>query len=100
MPIGTIISDLARRGLVSAKPAVTRNDIRLFPVRPDTGPVTPELVKTLAEEVDEPQWPRFEVKAKACGFQSGVDVRRLNQVNDELEMEDFQRKLRAETGQL
>ena len=43
--------------------------------------------------------PRFVVKAKACGFRSGVDVRRLNQVNDELEMEDFQRKLRAETGQ-
>jgi hypothetical protein len=43
--------------------------------------------------------PRFEVKAKACGFRSGVDVRRLNQVNDELEIEDFQRKLQAETGQ-
>jgi hypothetical protein len=43
--------------------------------------------------------PRFEVKAKACGFRSGVDVRRLNQVNDELEIEDFQRKLRAEPGQ-
>jgi len=43
--------------------------------------------------------PRFEVKAKACGFRSGVDVHRLNQVNDELEIEDFQRKLRAETDQ-
>jgi len=37
--------------------------------------------------------PRFEVKAKACGFQPGVDVLRLNQLNDELEMEDFLRKL-------
>ena len=41
------------------------------------------------------QLPRFEVHAKACGFRSGVDVSRLNQLNDELEMEDFQRKLTA-----
>jgi hypothetical protein len=41
--------------------------------------------------------PRFEVKAKARGFRGGVDVLRLNQLNDELEMEDFQRKLAAET---
>ncbi len=38
--------------------------------------------------------PRFEVKPKACGFRSGVDVLRLNQLNDELEMEGFERKLR------
>ena len=37
--------------------------------------------------------PRFKVTPKACGFQSGVDVLRLNQLNDELEMEEFQRKL-------
>ena len=37
--------------------------------------------------------PRFEVKARPRGFRSGVDVLRLNQLNDELEMEDFQRKL-------
>jgi hypothetical protein len=52
VPIGTVISDLARRGLAPAQPAATRNGIRLFPVRPDAGPVTPELVKTLAEDVD------------------------------------------------
>jgi plasmid stability protein len=39
---------------------------------------------------------KFEVKAKACGFRSGVDVLRLNQINDELEIENFQRKLEAE----
>ena len=39
--------------------------------------------------------PKFEVKPKACGFRSGIDVLRLNQLNDELEMEDFQRKLAA-----
>jgi len=52
VPIGSIVSDLARRGLASGQPAATRNGIRLFPVRPDAGPVTPELVKTLAEDVD------------------------------------------------
>jgi hypothetical protein len=50
--IGTIVSDLVRRGLAPAQPGVTRNGIRLFPVRPDAGPVTPELVKILAEDVD------------------------------------------------
>jgi hypothetical protein len=96
VPIGTIISDLARHGLACAEPATCRNGIRLFPVRPDAGSVTPELVKILAEGVDEQQWPRFEIKAKACGFRSEVDVRRLNQVNDELEVEGFRRKLRRD----
>ena len=40
--------------------------------------------------------PRFEIKPKACGFRAGVDVLRLNQLNDELEIEDFQRKLSKE----
>lgn len=52
VPIGIIVSDLVRRGLAPAQPAATRNGIRLFPVRPGAGPVTPELVKALAEEVD------------------------------------------------
>ncbi|HYH44272.1 MAG TPA: antitoxin [Thermoanaerobaculia bacterium] len=38
--------------------------------------------------------PRFEVEAKARGFRSGVDVLRLNRISDELEAEEFQRKLR------
>lgn len=50
--IGTVVSELARRSLAPSQPAATRNGIRLFPVRPDAGPVTPELVKTLAEDVD------------------------------------------------
>lgn len=41
------------------------------------------------------QLPRFRVKARACGFRSGVDLLRLNQLNDELEVEDFRRKLTA-----
>jgi hypothetical protein len=36
----------------STQPAGTRNGLRLFPVRPDASPVTPELVKTLAADVD------------------------------------------------
>jgi hypothetical protein len=35
----------------------------------------------------------FKVIPKTCGFRSGVDVLRLNQLNDELEGEGFQRKL-------
>ena len=43
--------------------------------------------------------PRFKVRPKACGFRSGVDVLRLNQLVDELEMEDFECKPRgAATG--
>jgi len=42
--------------------------------------------------------PRFEVTPKACGFRSGVDVLRLNQLDDELEKEDFERKLRTASG--
>jgi len=37
--------------------------------------------------------PPFRVEAKARGFRAGVDVYRLNQVSDELEIEDFQREL-------
>lgn len=32
--------------------------------------------------------PRFEVVPKACGFRLGVDILRLNQLSDELELED------------
>jgi hypothetical protein len=51
--IGAVVSELARRGLAAAhQPSATRNGIRLFPVQPDADPVTPELVKTLAAEMD------------------------------------------------
>ena len=46
------------------------------------------------------QPPRFEVKAKACGFRTGVDILRLSQLNDELEIEDFQRELTATDSNL
>lgn len=44
------------------------------------------------------QLSRFKVVPKACGFRSGVDLSRLNQLSDELELEDFQRKLAATAG--
>ncbi|HZF09157.1 MAG TPA: hypothetical protein VFE33_10235 [Thermoanaerobaculia bacterium] len=43
------------------------------------------------KEVSRPS--KFRVTPKACGFRPGVDVLHLNRLNDELEMEDFQRKL-------
>ena len=42
--------------------------------------------------------PPFKIKPKACGFQSGVDVLRLNQLADDLEIEDFKEKLAAAGG--
>ena len=47
--VDRVISELARRGLAPASPAV-RNGIHLFPMREGAGPVTPELVKELLEE--------------------------------------------------
>jgi plasmid stability protein len=44
----------------------------------------------------EPPLPRFQVQPKACGFRSGVDFEKLNQLYDELSLEDFQEKLAAE----
>ena len=41
--IGTIVSDLARRGLAPSQPGAIRNGIPLFTVRPDAGPVTPQV---------------------------------------------------------
>jgi NADH dehydrogenase len=43
---------LRRDQAAGASLAAIRNGIRLFPVRHDAGPVTPELVKTLSEDVD------------------------------------------------
>jgi hypothetical protein len=36
-----------------------------------------------------PRLPRFKVKAKARGFRAGVDILRLNQLNEELQIEEF-----------
>ncbi len=42
--------------------------------------------------------PPFRVKPKACGFRSGVDILKLNQLHDELALEDFRQKLAEELG--
>lgn len=31
--------------------------------------------------------PRFRVRSRACGFRSGIDVARLNQLVDEIDLE-------------
>lgn len=47
-------------------------------------------------EKPEAPLPPFRVKPKPCGFRTGVDIYRLNQVNDEIEAEDFRWKLRRD----
>ncbi len=45
-----------------------------------------------------PRLSRFTVRPKACGFRTGVDPLRLNQLADELEMEVFEAKRHPGTG--
>ena len=52
IPIGAIISDLARRALAPSAPSSVRNGIRLFPIREGAGMVTPEGVRELLEETE------------------------------------------------
>lgn len=54
MPLGAVLSELARKGLRSGVPTAVgvRNGIQLFPILPDAAEVTPELVKSLLEETD------------------------------------------------
>lgn len=51
-PVGTVLSELARRGLAPARSHAVRNGIQLFPVQPGAGPVTPELIDTLLHETE------------------------------------------------
>ena len=41
-----------------------------------------------------PRAPRFEVQPHAFGFKPGIDLDRLNQLADELEVEEAARRLR------
>ena len=50
VPIGTVISELARLGLAPESAPAVRNGIRLFPVRDGAGVVTPEIIRSLLEE--------------------------------------------------
>lgn len=38
---------------------------------------------------------RFKVKSRHLGFQPGIDIRKLNQLVDSLEVEDFLREMQA-----
>ncbi len=48
--IGKVLSELARRALTHAPEGATRNGLPLFPVQPDAGVVTLELVNQLRDE--------------------------------------------------
>jgi hypothetical protein len=61
--------------------------------------VNKALRKGLSGNKPAARLPKFKVEPKACGFQSGVNPLRLNQLNDELEMEVLQRKLATGIGE-
>lgn len=48
--IGKVLSELARQAMVRGAPGTTKNGVPLFPVQPDTGVVTLELVNQLRDE--------------------------------------------------
>ena len=51
MTVGQVLSDLARKSL-TRKSSITKKDgLTLFPVQPDAGIVTPELVNQLRDEM-------------------------------------------------
>ncbi len=52
VPIGRVVSELARKGLSAPESGARRNGILLFPVQVESGVVTPEIVRDLLEEGD------------------------------------------------
>ncbi|HEX9370804.1 MAG TPA: hypothetical protein VF897_07345 [Roseiflexaceae bacterium] len=48
--IGKALSDLARQALSRQEAGTTRNGVPLFPVRPEAGVVTLELINQLRDE--------------------------------------------------
>jgi hypothetical protein len=48
--LGQVLSDLARQALTRRTPVSTKHGLPLFPVRPDAGVVTLELVNNLRDE--------------------------------------------------
>lgn len=48
--LGRVLSDLVRQALTQRAPATTKHGLPLFPVRPDAGVVTPDLVNRLRDE--------------------------------------------------
>lgn len=54
--------------------------------------VNETLRRGMSPATEAPQRPRFKVVPHQSGFKPGIDPLRLNQLNDELEVEEFQRK--------
>jgi hypothetical protein len=48
--VGQVLSDLARQALTQKTPVSKKHGLPLFPVQPDAGLVTPELVSRLRDE--------------------------------------------------
>lgn len=48
--VGEILSELARQALTHEAKTTTRNDLPIFPIQPDAGIVTLELVNQLRDE--------------------------------------------------
>jgi hypothetical protein len=48
--LGRVLSDLARQALTRRAPVSTKHGVPLFPVQPDAGVVTSELVNRLRDE--------------------------------------------------
>ena len=49
--LGQVLSDLARKSLTRKSPVSKKHGLPLFPVRPDAGIVTLELVNHLRDEL-------------------------------------------------
>ena len=49
--IGQVLSDLARQALTRRTPVSTKHALPLFPIQPDAGVVTLELVNHLRDEM-------------------------------------------------
>ena len=48
--VGKVLSDLVRQAMTRQPACATRGDVPLFPVQPDAGVVTLELVNQLRDE--------------------------------------------------
>jgi hypothetical protein len=48
--VGQVLSDLARQALTRRTPASKKHGLPQFPIQPDAGVVTPELVNRLRDE--------------------------------------------------
>ena len=48
--LGQVISDLARQALTRRTPVSKKHGLPQFPIQPDAGVVTPELVSRLRDE--------------------------------------------------